>query len=309
MRRGEVERLLPRLERETDRAGTEPPTETRRTSSGAGCNTPAPAARRKPSRWAGTTGAERELRWHRSSEGGQLPGVDARRVNRRRGTQRTNREEGPILIERRFGGCFDRLSEGGGEEPPPAGSRPGNRLARHRDRSRRVAPGRRETSKGTGSSTRCAGQPAASSRRSASSFGSARSLPRQLAVGSTTRASVAGNNQQPDGARSRDRLPRGGAAAQTAAGTGGASEGRATGLPRPPPRLDPPGRGRKSRASSRGDVARRNCFSPRCTCESPIRATPERQPESGQGGGGSGKGQRAANGSVTGGEGEAQVAL
>jgi hypothetical protein len=165
------------------------PTETWRTSSGAGCNTPAPAARRKPSRWAGTTRAERGLRLAPQSRRGATPGSgraagqpeERHPANESRG--RSNLDRAPL---RRMHG---RLSEGGGEEPPPAGPGPGNRPGGRRDRSGRVVPGRGATPEETDSSTRCAGQPAASSRRA--SRASARGGPpfRQLAAGSAPRAS------------------------------------------------------------------------------------------------------------------------
>jgi len=228
----------------------EPPTETWRTSSGAGCNTPAPAARRKPSRWAGTTRAERGLRVAPQSRRGATPGSgraagqpeERHSANESRG--RSNCDRAPL---RRM---HDRLSEGGGEEPPPAGPGPGNRsagAATARDESSRAGgkPPRRPTvppdvrgnplhRPGVRRGLRLEAD-----RRSGSSLPVA---PREPAG---TR-----KNPQQEGARSRDRLRRGGAAAQTAAGTVRASDGRATDRPRPRSRLDPPGRGRKRRTSS-----------------------------------------------------------
>jgi hypothetical protein len=46
--------------------------------------------------------------WYRDSEGGQPPGVDARQTNRRRGTQRTNRQEGPVQCRREGRGALPR---------------------------------------------------------------------------------------------------------------------------------------------------------------------------------------------------------
>ena len=227
------------------------PTETWRTSSGAGCNTPAPAARRKPSRWAGTTRAERGLRLApQSRRGGDSPGVDAQQVNRRRGTQRTNREEGPIWTVRRFGECtVDCRKEGARSHLPRGQGRETGRAgaATARDESSRAGgkPPRRPTvppdvrgnplhRPGVRRGLRLEAD-----RRSGSSLPGA---PREPAG---TR-----KNPQQEGARSRDRLRRGGAAAQTAAGTVRASDRRATDRPRPRSRLDPPGRGRKRRTSS-----------------------------------------------------------
>lgn len=156
----------------------------------------------------------------------------------------------------------DRLSEGGARSHLPRGQgrETGRRAPRPLGTSRPELGGNprgdRQVHPMCGA-TRCIVPAfARASARGGSPF-------RQLAAGSAPSPAGTRKNPQQEGARSRDRLRRGGAAAQTAAGTVRASDGRATGPPRPRARLDPPGRGRKRQISSRGDVARRCCFSAR----------------------------------------------
>jgi len=108
VRRGEVEGSSRRLERATDRVGVESPWKR-------GEPRPAPVAiHRRPQRGGNRRGGleprgrNENCGWNRSSEGGQPPGVDAPRVNRRRGTQRTIARKVQFSVV------------GGGEEPPPA---------------------------------------------------------------------------------------------------------------------------------------------------------------------------------------------
>jgi len=152
-----------------------------------------------------------------------------------------------------------RLSEGGGEEPPPAGPGPGNRsagAATARDESSRAGGNPKET----GSSIRCAGQPAASSRRASRASARGGAPLRQLAVGSAPRAS--GNAEESAAGRGALARPTAEGWSRGADRRGYRSSKRGSGNrpSRPRARLDPPGRGRKRRTSSRGDVARRLLF-------------------------------------------------
>lgn len=82
--------------------------ETRRTSSGAGCDTPASAARRKPSRWAGTTRAERGLRVEPQFRRGATPGSGRAAGEPEERHSANNRKEGPVLCRWGWRGAASR---------------------------------------------------------------------------------------------------------------------------------------------------------------------------------------------------------
>jgi hypothetical protein len=220
--------------------------------------------------------------WHRGPEGGQLPGVDAQQVNRRRGTQRTDREEGPIRIVRRFGECTVDCRKEEARSRLPRGQA-GKPVGGRRDRAGRVVPGWGETPEETASSTRCAGQPATSSRRA-------------------SRASARWRIAAP-AARCRRRPVASGNAEESAAGRGAFARPPAEEVDprRRPPRVPleqvtvgrpstrvvcggrdlgrdwiRPERGRKRQTSSRGAVARRCCFSARAASAIPRSGQPPR---------------------------------
>jgi len=204
------------------------PSETRRTSSGAGCNTPASAARRKPSRWpnhedgtwiAGGTavpkgGNPRE--WTRSGcTGGEAP------------SERTTRKvqfgscaasaEHRSTVGRRGRGAISRRGETG--KPVGASLRP---LGTSR-------PGPGGNSQGNRQFHPMCGATCASSRRVRRGLRLAVDRPPgSLLPGAPREPAGTGSDPQPEGARSRDRLREGGATAQTAVGTGRASDERET---------------------------------------------------------------------------------
>ena len=216
--------------------------------------------------------------------------MDAQRLNRRRGTQRTNREEGPVRIGHRFGGArstVGRRGRGatsrGAEAGKPAGAAP-----RPPGTSR---PGPGGNSQGNRQfhpmcgETRCI-VPAQALRASAR-------IPR---APPTARC-----RERPASQRDRGRI-RSRKGRVRATDCGGVDPRR-----RPPQvpveratvgqpaRRDlhrdwtrPEGAG-TSKKFTRGCRVSLLFFSSRGTCDVPIRATPGRQLENGQGGGGSGK--------------------
>jgi hypothetical protein len=195
VRRGEVARLLTsaRPGDRSSRSGV--PTETRRTSSGAGCDTPASAARRKPSRWAGTTRTERELRVEPRFRRGATPGSGRAAGEPEERHSANNRKEGPVLCRWGWRGATSRGAR-----------RRATGAAWHRGSSG-FYPGRGGNPPSRRQPTRCAGQPAAPTRLRRSHFGRAGSSPGGLPVERHPATPAGEGENGRSGGSARERAP------------------------------------------------------------------------------------------------------
>jgi len=270
VRRGEVEGSSRRLDRATDRVGVESPRKR-------GEPRPAPVAiHRRPQRGGNRRGGleprgrNENCGWNRDSEGGQPPGVDAPRVNRRRGTQRTIARKVQFSVV------------GGGEEPPPAEPGVGQ-------------PARRGTAAAR-DSTRAGG---ATLRANDSPPGARGNLPHRpgfagpTSVGPVARPAACPSSAIPRRPRGKGRtVDREGARASVPRSSGGWTPRRGRPRHRWGERLlgnqrerafaetwTRSDRGRKRRTSSRGGVVRGSCFSAPRIAILPDRETRIRQLE------------------------------
>jgi hypothetical protein len=127
VRRGERSPFLPDSGGQLPRVGRKSPGETRRTSSGAGCNTPAPAARRKPSRWLEPRGRNARARVVPRSRGGKpLEWTRCRRTGGEALSERIARR-GPVTRSALRQRWEDRPSERRTRSSSPRNARSGNR--------------------------------------------------------------------------------------------------------------------------------------------------------------------------------------